>query len=384
MSTKEVKKDVLDFERAKRKELRQRGQFDAPEVAGLPAMKAIESIGDSRMQQEVFTTVVKAVESYDLVGTRLDSMFDAMAELANAQTIFRDIITANGIVQSTDFQIAWRELYANSSATVEFFNLNAGLPAEAEMSRAVRRNTMGAYGNQLNIRWITEALSEQSPISNSNERADQLRMQLVRMKRFSNQKLLANTEVTSEIIGDIPTWGGFATRSVLNTTTLAANSDLTSPLLQALVNSVTNPTSVDALGMDIPLVMLVTNAQIAKVRDLMIARFPAENSTTFLDYQARLERMLPGVKLNPDMVMFYRANPGGMVACIYEPQLAAGLGLMFVPTLPKIAKFKMLGQYGPWNVIRPTPELTTLFCTFDFESIVDPLRQSRGSYTNLN
>ncbi len=384
MSTKLVTKSELDSQRLKRKELRLRGEHNAPEIASLNARKAIESIGDSRMQQEVYTTVVKAVESYDLTGVRLDSMYDAMAELANAQTIFRDIIAANGIYQSTDFQIAWRETYANGSAEPEFFNLNNGLPAEAEMSRAVRRNTMGAYGNQLNIRWITEALDEQSPISTQDERATQLRMQLVKMKRFSNQHMLANTEVTSEIIGDIPQWGGFATRSTDNATVLAASSDLTSPLLQALVNQVTNPASVDALGMDIPLVMLVTNAQIAKVRDLMIARFPAENSTTFLDYQARLERMLPGVKLNPDMVMFYRANPGGMVACIYEPQLTAGLGLMFMPTLPKIAKFKLMGTFGSWSVSRPTPELTNLFCTFDFESIVDPLLASRGSYTNLN
>lgn len=381
-----VEKKQLEEERLVRKELRASGQTNDPRLGRFPAFKAIQSISDYRMQAEVYQAIVKAVESYDLIGIRLDSYFDQVAELANTQTVFKDMIQGNGIVRSTDFQVAWRELYANANASVEFFNLNAGLPAEAEMTRAVRKNTMGAYGNQLNIRWITSELAEQSPIAPSslrNELANQMRMQLIRMKRFSNQKLLANTEVVSEIIGDVPQWGGFATRSTSNQTVLAANSDLTSPLLQSLVNTIANASSVEGLGYDIPLVMLVGSTQIGKVRDLMIARFPGEKSTSYLDYQARLQANFPNLNVNPDMVQFYRANPGGVVACIHEPQLTSGLGLMFDPRQPRLVKFQMMNSYGPWSIARPTPELTDLYAVFDFESLIDPLLVSRASYLNL-
>lgn len=385
MATTVLTKSQLDQERQMRKELRASGSKD-PRAGRFEALKAIESIGDSRMQAEVMQTVVKAVESYDLIGIRLDSYFDQVAELANAQTVFKDMIMGNGIVQSTDFQVAWRELYANTNATVEFFNLNAGLPGEAEMTRAVRRNTMGAYGNQLNIRWITSELANQSPIApNSlrNEYANQLRMQLTRMKRFSNQKLLTNTEVVSEIIGDTPQWGGFSTRSTSNQTVLVAGSDLTSPLIQALVNTIANADSVQGLGYDVPLVILCSSTQIAKVRDLMIARFPGEKSMSYLDYQALLERKFPGLNVNPDMVQFYRANPGGSVLCVHEPQLASNIALAFDPRQPRVAKFQMMGTMGPWAVSRPTAELTELYVVFDFESLVDPLLASRASYLGM-
>lgn len=371
------------------KGLRANGLVDAPEVKKLPVMEAIQSISDTSMRAMVEDTVMKSVDSYDLTGVRFVSYFDQVAELANTQTIFSDIVEGmGGIARSTDFQIRWRELYANSGATVQFFNLNAGLPAEAQMTRAVRGNTMGAYGNQLNIRFITEELAAQSVIANgmiTDERANQLRMQFVRMKRFRNQKFLVNSEVKSEIIGDTPQWRGFLTDSTQNATVLGPAADLTAALIDTQVRAIANASSVEGLGYDVPLVALTTAAQIAKVRDLMIARFTnAESSTDYLANQERLKRMLPGVNLNPDMAVFYKTDPGTVVAFIHEPQLTAGTTLFFDPRQPVICKFQMMGQYGPWVLTRPTPELTTLMVAFDFESIAAPLKASRASYTGLN
>jgi hypothetical protein len=385
--TEKLAKGQFQNEIALRKELKAQGNFAAPEVKSLPVMEAIRSIPDASMRLMVEDTVMKAVESYDLTGIRFVSYFDQVAELVNTQTIFSDIVEGmGGIARSTDFQIRWRELYANSGATVEFFNLNAGLPSEAQMTRAVRGNTMGAYGNQLNIRYITEELAAQSPIASGfikDERANQLRMQFARMKRFRNEKFLVNTEVKSEVVGDTPQWKGFYTDSTSNAT--ATSGDLTAALIDTKVRAIANASSVEGLGYDVPLVALTTAAQIAKVRDIMIARFTnAESSDSYLANQERLKRMLPGVNLNPDMSVFYKTDPGTVVAFIHEPQLTSGVTLFFDPRQPVICKFQMMGQFGPWTLVRPTPELTTLLVAFDFESIASPLKASRASYSGLN
>jgi hypothetical protein len=385
--TERLSKGQFQNEIALRKELKAKGEFSAPEIKSLPVMEAIRSIPDASMREMVEQTVSKAVESYDLTGIRFVSYFDQVAELVNTQTIFTDIVEGmGGIARSTDFQIRWRELYANSGATVEFFNLNNGLPSEAQMTRAVRGNTMGAYGNQLNIRYITEELAAQSPIANGfikDERANQLRMQFARMKRFRNEKFLVNTEVKSEVVGDTPQWKGFYTDSTLNAT--ATSGDLTAALIDTKVRAIANASSVEGLGYNVPLVALTTAAQIAKVRDVMIARFTnAESSDSYLANQERLKRMLPGVNLNPDMCVFYKTDPGTIVAFVHEPQLTSGVTLFFDPRQPVICKFQMMGQFGPWTLVRPTPELTTLLVAFDFESIAAPLKVSRASYSGLN
>lgn len=386
--TEQLTKDFTKSHVQLCKDLRSRGEFNAPEIKKLPVMEAIKSIGDGQMRMMVEDAVMKAVESYDLTGVRFVSYFDQVSELVNTQTIFSDIAEANGIARSTDFQIRWRELYANSGATVQFFNLNAGLPAEAEMTRAVFGNTMGAYGNQLNIRFITEELAAQSPIASgmiTDERANQLRMQMARMKRFRNEKFLVNTEVKSEVVGDTPQWKGFYNQSPLNRSTIAGATpqDLTAALIDAKVAAIANASSVEGLGYETPIVALTTAAQIRKVRDIMIARFTnAESSSEYLANQERLRRMLPNVSLNPDMVAFYKADPGTTVAFIHEPQMSANTTLYFDPRRPIICKFQMMGQFGPWVLQRMTPELTTLLVVFDFESIAAPLQASRAAELN--
>lgn len=384
-STKIIDKAALDADLAHRKQLIASGQFNAPEVRKLPAYEAIKSITDRKMRTLVHDAAVKAVESYDLTGIRFVSYWDQMIEYANTQTVFSTLIGPNGIVRSTDFQVAWRETFTNDGRTaVEFFNLNAGLPSEAELDRAVVTNTMGAYGNMLNIRMIAQELHAQSPINPGDEYAQQLRAQLIAMSRFANSKRLANTEVTTEIVGDNPQWGGIVTRSTDNKTILAAGSDLTDALIQTQVTAIANPTSLDGLGFGVGLVCLTTATQVGKVKDLMIDRFPGENSGRYLDYQARLQALVPGANLPADMVQFYQPDVGRAVAFVVEPQLAAGTAFFFDPTLPRVAKFQMMGQYGPWAIERMSPELTRLFAVFDFESIIDPKKGSRATYLNVN
>ena len=343
--------------------------------------EALDSVTNPIMKAQLNRLITMSVNSYDLGGIRLTSVADVEPELANKQTIFMDIAEQNPVLPATDFQIQWPEYYMGDDV-VEFFNLNGANPSEAEMDRGIDTNTMGAFGNKLNIRWITSELAAQSPKRPFAEKAKQLAMQLGRMKRFANSKLLANSEVTSETPGFFPQWGGFVTRSTDNALVLGVAGNLTNAIIQGRVDAIYNLDDNNGMGV-IPLVCLCSAAQIAVVRDLMIARYPGETSIADAATQAVLKATLPGVNVPPDMVRLYKPDPGRAVLFVQEPQLASGQALFFDPMQPHIARMSLRGAFGPWAIERPTEELTELMVVFDFISLVDPLRPSRALVSNL-
>lgn len=353
------------------------------EKVSFSVQEALEGISSPMLKDQMIRTITMAVNSYDLSGIRLTSIADVQPELLNRTTVFHDIIDQNGVLPVTDFQVMWPELYAGDDA-VEFFNLNGANPGEAEMDRGVMTNTMGALGNKLSIPWITEELAAQSPRRPFAERANQIRMQLGRMRRFANQKLLANTEVTAETAAFFPQWGGFATRSTANGLVLGVAGNLTNAIIQGRVDAIANNASNNGLGRTVPLVALCGGAQIAVIRDLMIARFPGENSQSYLATQSQMMATLPGVKLPSDMVRAYQPDPGRAVLFVEEPQLTSGQCILFDPSEPRLGQMSINSKFGPWVVERPVPELSTLLVIFDFKTLIDPLTASRSLISNLS
>lgn len=343
----------------------------------LNAEKAIEFIDDPQMKAEVRAYLEKAVQSTDLQGIRLVSVYDQVGVLSNEQTIFRSICEKNGVYRSTDYQIKWQEQYMGAGG-VEFFNLNNNTnPAEAQMNRGQRSNTMGAYGWTLNLPFIVEALSAQSPVAPQDEKMAQVRMGLGRMRRFSNEKLLYNTEITNEINLNAQ-WGGFINRSTAYNLALAPGSNLTNGIIQGRVDTIANNASNNGLGYQRPLVALTSNAQIQQIRSIMIDRFPGENSQTYRATQDELELAgLTGLVV-PAQTRAFQPDPGLPVIFIQEPQLPSGTTVFFDPSQVKLAKFQMLGSLGPWVVERFTSTLNRLYVIFDFESLIDEIIVSRS------
>lgn len=347
------------------------------------AEQALAGITDPQAKAVATEFIVKAVQSTDLQGIRLVSLYDTVAMLDNQQTVFRSIVEKNGVYRSTDYQIRWPEEYAGAGA-VGFFNLNNNTnPAEDQMNRGVRTNTMGAYGWTLNLPFIVTELAGQSPVAPQDVKMREVRMGIDRMRRFSNSNLLSGAEVTSEIVGNAR-WGGFIDRSTSYNVALAPGSDLTDSIIQGRVDAIANAASNNGLGYQRPLIALTSSAQIAKIRALMIARFPGENSQAFYATQDMLEALgLKGLVL-PAQTRVYQPDPGLPVIFIHEPQLPAGTTIFFDPTQLQIAKFMMNGTLGPWVVERYTSTLNRLYIVFDFESLVDPLVPSRAVVTGLN
>ena len=348
----------------------------------LNAQEAINSITDPIMKNLVTSQVTKAIQSTDLQGIRLVSLYDQVGMLVNEQTVFRSIAEKNGIFKSTDFQIRWPEEYAGAG-NVAFFNLNTMTnPTEDQMNRGVRTNTMGAYGWTLNIPFIVDALAGQSPVTPQDIKMREVRMGIARMRRFSNAKLLANKEITAET-GAIPQWGGLVTRST--SYNVATTGDVTDALIQGRVDAIANATSNNGLGYQKPLLALCgSSAQMSILRYLMINRFPGENSQSYMATQEQLEALgLKGVVV-PAQTRVYQPDPGLPIVFIHEPQLDANTILFFDPSQVQIAKFALMGSLGPFIVERYTSTLNRLYVCLDFESLVDLLVPSRALITGIN
>lgn len=351
------------------------------------AQEAIDSIqgeGSERLRDVIKATIQKQVQSTDLAGIRIVSLYDQIGQLVNAMTVFRNIAKKNGSVRSTDFQVKWNEEYAGAG-TVDFFNLNSNVnPANDQMNRGVRTNTHGAYGWTLDLPFIVTELAGQSPVMPQDIKLREVRMGLVRMERFANRKMLSNTEITAEV-NATPQWGGFINRSTSYNIALAAGSDLTSPIIQGRIDAIANAASNNGLGYQRPLVALTTSAQIAKIRDLMIARFLGENSQAYMATQADLEAAGVSGAFVPAMARVFQPDPGLPVIFVHEPDLpSGGYCVFFDPTQVAISEFQMFGVPGPFVVERYTSTLNRLFVIFNMESLIDMLVPSRAVITGLN
>lgn len=384
-----VSKERLDREALERKQLRASGNTEDPRVKWHKVTDAIDSMTDFKAKSMLVNFLRKAVNSTDIQGRRMTSYFEQMYELANTDTISLNLLLANGIAETTDLEYGWRETSPNGSVAPVFFNLNHTLPTEAESTEAIRTGTCGAYGNVILVPWITQSLGEQSKLGAYDVLSEQIKNQMRRMQRFRNQKFMVNDEVTSEIIGDTPQWKGFYTDSELNASAAGGSpTDLTNTLINALHVDIADPTSLDALGLHVDLTVLTTPAQLRVVKGLEIAKYTnAESSTTYLNNQARLNAKFPGVKLDPDQVVFYQTDLGAVMAFIHDPlfsALASGVTFAFDHRRPRIVKFRLMDSLGPYAVKREIPELVDEYVFFDVEGIATPNQETRGSLTNCN
>lgn len=338
------------------------------------------SSNDKQSADLVKATIIKQVGSMDLMPLRIQSMADQVGLLRNEETIFRNILEANPLDKSTDFQIRIRERKVSTTLPT-FFAIDGTLPAQNQSAWFGRTNTMGAYGNTINITWFAQELAGQSPVDPTDERAKQVEDELVLMRFSSNAALLTNTEVTNEGGGG-PQWGGFTNRSTSYNVS-AGGGNLTDTLIQGRVNAIANGTSSRGMGFSTPLVCLTTAAQIAVVRNLMIARYPGETSTAYLQSLNILRQRLADVNVPEDLFTVYKPDPGRPILFIHEPQMSTAQAVFFDPRKPQIAKMQMMGQLGPFVVERPTSNLVTLLAVFDVESLVDPIVESRAMITSL-
>lgn len=358
-------------------------QAEGRKSAGIPYEEFVKGIEDPDLRAQFEIQSRKAIGSTDVNGYRLVSLVPNADVLRNEETVALNIAESNAPVVATDINLRIRERRVGAG-TAEFFNPDGALPGGRQSFRPFRTQTIGFAGNLLDIKFLPQELTSQSPVESIDLVAQEIEDEVVVLRRFMNAKILSNTEVTSEMAPTGTQPGGFIDRSTANALVVGPGADFTNPIIQGRVDAIANATSNEGLGYNLPLVCLVRAGQLAKVRDLMIARYPGENSDAHAkSIQAMMDR-LAAVNVPVDASYVYKPTPGRPVLFLHEGQMPTGTALFFDPSRLQLARFRMFGQTGPWVLERPTSALTSLVLVWDAFAPVDRLIESRAKVTGLN
>lgn len=316
--------------------------------------------------------VNKDVTAVDLGPVRIVSLYPYIAQIYNTETKFLNILKKRPAFVATDYQIRIPEENIGTDQ-LNVFNVEGTLPAVQQSTLGERTNTVMALGQQIQVSFMAEEISAQSPYRR-NEIQAQISKALIRLERTLNPLLLSAVENTNETLPNIPMLGGFVTRSTFNPIAVGGG-NLTDALISQAVNAMAGVFGYDALG---DVVALTNAAQIPVVRNLMINRYPGQQSMSKMQYDEVLVQRIEaqGIRAE-DIQMIYEDNNGLTLPFIRETQLPAGTTILFRSSFPQLAKFRMGNKEGPFMAERPVTNLYHLDVLWDLVSLCDPLVQGR-------
>ena len=339
-----------------------------------------EGVTNSKVANYLEDKIIKDLRSSDLAPLRITSFDDQIQSLRSEETIFLSMCEKNGVEEITDFQVQWLEDHIGSGVA-QNVNLNVDAFASETFSNwNVRSNTLGFQGTVVKIRMIAQQLGLQSGLHSLNATEREVRDGFIRIRKLQESQLLVNEEVTTEGLNFAPTFRGFVTDTTLYNNTNSG--DLTNAAIQAQVDAIANEGSTEQVGYGNMLVAFCPAAQLAKVRDLMSSRYPGETSMlNALPYQDQLKRMFGEDSTNyPNQVVAYQPLPGAPVLFMLNPRMPANTVVYFQPDKPKLYRFKINGQFGPWAIDKSesTVGLSTIRYLLDGLSLNQGLRQYRA------
>ena len=330
----------------------------------------------------VYDMVTKDLRSTDINQLRLVSMQDRVEVLANREAIFTDMLEMNPRDRTNDLQFKWRSKRIGDDVA-DWVNLNVdAFPGEVNMDRPMHENTVGFAGNKIKVRLIADELAKQSPVEQTDVMAEEVDMEVIRLRRFFEQKLLSNTQVKPEGTLVAPRFRGAITASTLYN--VSTSGDLTNALIQGRVNAIANEADTEGLGWDVPLVAFCPAVQLPKIRDLMATRYSSEQNVTALGYQDRLMAQFKERGMNPNAVKAYQPDPGAPVLFLANSLMPSGYVWFFRPEMYRLVEFSINGTTGPWVIERPTEALVTLNYMFDGKSLRHPLPENAALLTGIN
>lgn len=345
--------------------------------------------GNHEKQEEVLRSIHKSMEYKtkdtngvgiaDLSAMRVVSRAESTPVIRNKDSKFFNLLEMQGAarkVTDPQFKINERDIINNEASP---FNLDSPtLPGMIQSQYYGRTNTIMPMGQQVGVSIFASEVSAQQ--GTLDVKADQLDDAHKRIRKGSSRLLLNNTEVVSEQDNMVPQCGGFIGRSTTPGNTLALGGNFTEAQLNAGYKLIRNKLGSE----DLNLVLWTDQAQVQIIDNLMIQRFPGENSQAHFATQEFGKRMAE-MKLNPDTV--YKLRPGMYVPVISDDQLPAGYSVLFdVKTglYPRLARFQMFGQEGPYDLVRPEKTLFEVVVSFDLVSLDDAIQPSRVIYTGVN
>lgn len=368
------------FEATMLKKLGAANDGGAQQPKDMPLMEALTKefkgySGANQIVSERLVPTLKRLGSTDLNSIRVMSVSDQTPTIRNEETMLLNYFESKGkapAIKDYQYKINERDPLTDVADVVNVESTTL-FPSKQSLY-ASRFNTLTCLGNSLSMTIFADQIAKNN--GDLNEMEEQIRDQMWRMRRTWNRMLMNNTEQVVEVPTAKPQMGGLFTRSTLNAIN-AGGANFTNTLLQAGINSIAA-----SLGYRREWMLWMTPAQSPVIRDLMINRFQGENSVAAMQTAQRLrsERL---AKFNVPVEQVYEAAPGGVITCIYDGQMPSGTALLFDGSLPRMARFLMGGQEGPFVLYRPEVSLAEVVAVFDLATLDDPLKVSRVRYTNL-
>lgn len=317
----------------------------------------------------------KDVTSVDVGPVRVESLYPVIAKIINQEHKLATMLMNRPSVRVTDYDVRIPEENVGD-AILPFFNVDGDLPATVETVLSERHNTLGAFGQQIKLSFMADALAMQSPY-NRNEFQAQVSGAMNRVNRSLNQYLWANTEQTGEAIGQTPQPGGFYTRSTSNTVS-AGSANLTDALIKGRVDALAASFGYDGLP---DLVGFCHSSQIPILRNLMITRYPGTDPMSKLEYDNVLKARADAYGLTINAI--YEDDNGMVIPFFRDEQMPANLAMIFRADLPQLGLFELNGQLGPHLIERPIATLYRSYVLFMLYTLIDPLVVSRSSITSV-
>jgi len=364
------------------------GAGSAPQKGQMVAKSVVECLMENtgnnpaaamELLEKSLMPVIKQIGTVDIAALRIVTLSDRVAVQKRTETRFKDFLDAkNSSANLKDYQYRIIERNIGTQAA-DLFNMDsATLPAVLQSNYVQRYNTATAVGNTLKISYMAQNIAGlQGNAGDSSLFEDQVDDMITRILVKENQTLLSNVEVIAETAGQVPQLGGFITRSTANPIS-AGGGNFTNSLLQqgvdtigALYNSMTQ------------MALFCTKGQMAVIRDLMINRFPGENSATFRENVRAMYGSVDGVAKGLDTDVCYMPYPGVVVPVYYDYDMPANTAILFKADFPRVARMKFNGANGPHLLARPEATLFDLALIFDLFSLDDPQINSRVVYSSL-
>jgi len=321
---------------------------------------------------------LKAMGSTDIVPLRVVDLPGDIATQYVNETRFHDFLSTKPVRAITDYQLKIVEEYIGNQFS-SMINLDStNLPANVQASFAQRFNTATVTGDTIQVSQMAQNINNLQGNFDINVLENQIAMEYIRIKCQENRTLLSNVEVVSEAAGQVPQLGGFLTRSTYGPIS-AAGGNFTNALLQQGVDQLRA-----LYGSNVDLALFCTSAQLSIIRDLMINRFPGENSATHVqlmrDQLAAVGQSARGLMTN----VVYQPYPGMAIPVYFDKDMPAGTACLFKADQPRLARMAWQGQgAGPFVAARPIASMFDLVLVFDIYSLHDPLVNSRVVYQSL-
>lgn len=317
----------------------------------------------------------KDVTSIDIGPVRVESLYPVIAQIVNTEFKLAKMLLNRPVERVTDYRERIVEENVGDQ-TLPFFNMDGDLPPVYQSVLSNRFNTLGAFGQQIKLSFMADALAFQSPYKR-NEFEAQVSAALNKVNRSLNSYTWANTEQTGEAIGQTPQPGGFYTRSTSNIVS-AGGSNLTDALIAGRVSAMAASFGFDGLT---DLVGFCHDGQLPILRNLMINRYPGTDPMSKLQYDNVLTQKAKAMGLTIDAI--YESDNGKVIPFFRDEQMPANTSMIFRADLPQLGMFELGGNFGPHLIERPIATLYRSYVLFLLFTLLDPLVVSRSVITNL-